>query len=118
MIQRMIFLLLLALSSISYAKELTQIDLNIAAKQHFDSVDFMLNKAYQQLLGSLEKDRQQQLVKTQRAWLKFRDLNAGLISSMYEGGSIRPLIHSQALIEITNQRISDLTKMHLYEITP
>ena len=119
MIQKIIIssLLIFTLSSISYAKELTQTDLNIAANQHFDVTDFMLNKAYQQLLGSLDNNRKQQLIKAQRAWLKFRDLNANLISSRYEGGSIRPLIHSQTLIEITNNRIAELTKMHLDEIT-
>ena len=46
MIQKIIFLYLLALSSISYAKELTQTDLNIAVKQHFNTVPKFFQKKY------------------------------------------------------------------------
>ncbi len=112
------FFLILLLTNILFSQELTQTDLNIASKQHLDSADFMLNRAYKQLLNTLSKDRQQKLIKAQRAWIKFRDLNSAVISSVYEGGSIQPLIHAQAQIELTNNRTAELTKMYLEETTP
>lgn len=111
-------LLVLLFLNMSFAKDLTQTDLNLAAKQHYEATDFMLNKAYQQLLSTLSTDRRKMLIKSQRAWLKYRDLNSDFISSVYEGGSMQPLIYTQALIEITNNRTAELTKMYLYEITP
>jgi uncharacterized protein YecT (DUF1311 family) len=111
-----IFCILIA--NIAQAKDLTQADLNQAASQHYSSSDFMLNKAYKQLMGVLEKDRKEELKKAQEAWLKFRDLNSNFISDGYKGGSIAPLIHSQALIEITQNRTAELTRMHLEAITP
>jgi uncharacterized protein YecT (DUF1311 family) len=104
--------------NIAQAKDLTQADLNQAASQHYSSSDFMLNKAYKQLMGVLEKDRKGELKKAQEAWLKFRDLNAKFIANGYKGGSIAPLIQYQALIELTQNRTAELTKMHLEAITP
>lgn len=46
MIQKIIFLCLLVLSSLSYAKKLTQTDLNIAVKQHFDIVPKFFQKSH------------------------------------------------------------------------
>lgn len=95
------------------AKDLTQLDLNQAAQQHFESVDFMLNKAYEKLMGVLEKDMKTELKEAQKAWLKFRDLNSKFCSDQYKGGSISGLIYVQARIEMSQNRTAELTKMHL-----
>jgi uncharacterized protein YecT (DUF1311 family) len=114
-----ILFILFSSMSIAHAdNELTQTDLNQAASQSYKSSDFMLNKAYSQLMRALDKERQNKLKISQRAWIKFRDLEAELISSAYAGGSISPLIQARALTELTNQRTSQLTKLYLIEITP
>jgi uncharacterized protein YecT (DUF1311 family) len=100
------------------AKDLTQFDLNQASKQHYEASDFMLNKAYKKLMGALEKNRKAKLKSAQEAWLKFRDTNSEFVSSAYEGGSMAPLIHSQALINITENRTAQLMKMYLNATTP
>lgn len=66
----------------------------------------------------LSEQRKEKLKASQRAWVKFRDSEAGFISSAYAKGSIRPLILAQALIRLTDQRASELAKSHLNEITP
>ena len=102
------------------AKDLTQLDLNQAAKQHFEATNFMLNKAYKQLmeLDILDKDMKAKLKKTQKAWLKFRDLNSNFCSNEYKGGSLSGLIYVQKRIEMTQDRTAELTKIHLKFITP
>ena len=100
------------------AKDLTQLDLNQAAESHFKSADFMLNKAYDQLMGVLEKDMKAELKEAQKAWLKFRDLNSNFCSDEYKGGSLSGLIYVQKRIEMTQNRTAELTKIHLKFITP
>ena len=114
---KMVIFCILVASTVQ-AKDLTQADLNQASAQHYSASDFMLNKAYSQLMGVLEKDRKEELKKAQKAWLKFRDLNAKFITAGYKGGSIATLINNQALIEMTQNRTAQLTKMHLVVITP
>ncbi|WP_175514059.1 lysozyme inhibitor LprI family protein [Oceanisphaera psychrotolerans] len=95
-----------------YGQSATQLELNQAANRQYTAADLALNKAYSQLMRSLQPKRQQQLKVAQRAWLKFRDAQAELVSSAYTGGSIRPLIHSQALRELTEHRTAELTRMY------
>lgn len=111
-------LLCLVSPSITHSQDLSQNELNAAASQHLASSDFMLNKAYEQLSGALDGDRKELLEAAQQAWIEFHDLNAEVISTAYRGGSIRSLIHTQALIEITDNRAAELARMHLAEITP
>jgi len=105
-------------TGIAQAKDLTQLDLNQAAQQHFEATDFMLNKAYKNLMSVLDKDMKVELKEAQKAWLKFRDLNSNFCSDQYKGGSIAGLIYVQSRIEMTQNRIAELTKMHLEFITP
>ena len=110
---------LLGVHNISYAADLTQKDLNQAASQTYSTADFMLNKAYQQLMEVLNSEEEKNSLKAaQKAWLKFRDLNVKFIAARHKGGSISPLIQSQALTEMTNNRTAMLTKIHLEAITP
>ena len=46
-----------------------------------------------------------------------RDFNSKVSSSGYRNGSIYGTIHNQALIEITNNRTAELSKMFLYLTT-
>ena len=54
-------LLFLVTPSIAHSQDLSQNELNAAANQHLASTDFMLNKAYEQLLGALDGDRRELL---------------------------------------------------------
>lgn len=113
-----VFISLLSFYNVSHADGLSQSDLNQASSQAYSSADFMLNKAYQQLMGALEGKEKDSLKSAQKAWLTFRDLNTKFIADQYAGGSIAPMMKNQALTEMTNYRIAILTKMHLDVITP
>lgn len=81
------------------------------AQQHYQAAELALNQAYNQLMSSLETERQAQLTAIQQAWLTFRDAEAEFRAAVFEGGSIQPLIYRQALVELTVQRTSQLNEL-------
>lgn len=115
-------LVLLALFSLYLnplsAQDLSQLELNSAAERHLEVSEFMLRKAYQQVEEVVEGERLALLEKSQAEWLEYRDATLELISSRYAGGSIAPLIRAQNAVRMNQDRIAELTAMHLTEITP
>lgn len=86
----------------------TQIEMNQTAQKSYEKSDNELNKVYSILLKSLDKIEKQKLVTTQKLWIKFRDSHCEFESSQYEGGSIKPLIYSTCLEELTKKRTAEL----------
>ena len=89
-----------------------QTDLNILASRNEDKADAAMNIAYRKLMAVLTPPQQTQLVRTQRAWLAFRDADAALLSSASEGISIHPMVRARHLQEITEQRTRELRKSY------
>jgi uncharacterized protein YecT (DUF1311 family) len=93
--------------------------------------DQELNKVYQQLLTDIDKEEKQaatekdhykqeiihkvrvSLIKSQRAWLKFRDQEQEFIVAYYdfEDGTIWPLERGNMVKEITISRVRDLYRL-------
>ena len=90
------------------AANTTQTGLNHQAHANYQAAEVALNNAYLQLMSSLDTERQAQLTLAQHAWLAFRDAEAEFRAAVFEGGSIQPLIYSQALVELTEHRINQL----------
>ncbi|MCC5629778.1 lysozyme inhibitor LprI family protein [Nostoc sphaeroides] len=86
----------------------TQTAINECAKLSYQRADKKLNRAYQQLLPTLETSRKQKLIAAQLAWLKFRDTNCEFERSRYDGGSIAPSIYFGCLENITKVRTQEL----------
>lgn len=91
-----------------YGQNATQVELNQQSHQGYQAADRALNQAYGRLMNKLAPARKQKLKAAQRAWLTFRDAQAELVSSAYEGGSIRPLSHSEKLRRLTENRTKEL----------
>lgn len=90
-------------------KNLTTIDMQQIASKDFKEADEELNRVYKRLLSRLDGPGQiARLRSAQRAWLKYRDLNADFQGSLYEGGSIRPQIETYAMTEMTKNRTKEL----------
>lgn len=113
----LLFITILTLSGGAHAAGDTQADLNQSAHQHYQNADAALNNAYRRLMNILSPERQQQLKHAQRAWLKYRDAHAEFQAAPYQGGSIQPLIYSQALIELTEHRSRQLNALYQDEST-
>ncbi|WP_107852859.1 lysozyme inhibitor LprI family protein [Oceanimonas marisflavi] len=103
---RYILIIHLLLPTLTFAA--TQVELNEQSHQEYLVADKALNETYGRLMDSLSPNRRQKLKTAQRAWLRFRDAQAELVSSAWEGGSIRPLIHSEELKRLTEQRTREL----------
>jgi len=112
----LVFSMLIAISVQSHAADNcnnlnTQLEMNACAAKEYQSEDAKLNKYYKELIRKVGASEKQKLKATQRAWIKFRDLQCELEASNYEGGSIQPLIRSSCLAQVTKQRNEDLRRM-------
>ena len=88
----------------------TQSQMNICASIAYQNADRKLNQVYRQLLPKLSAARKQKLITAQQAWIKFRDSSCEFERSAYEGGSIAPMIYSNCLADVTEQRTKDLQR--------
>lgn len=90
--------------------------INMCAEEHYKQEDTRLNKTYKELVDLLEKDRQEKLNESQLAWIKYRDLQCDLESSIlkpstYHFGSLYPMVLNSCLSRMTVQRNKDLEDM-------
>ena len=88
----------------------TQYDMNACAHRAFQAADAALNRAYNQLSSKLDEGRRAKLKEAELAWLKYRDNNCEFVSSEYEGGSMRPMVHSFCLADVTRERTAELRR--------
>lgn len=86
----------------------TQLEMNQTAQKNYEKSDKELNKIYSVLIKSLDKTEALILIKAQKCWIKFRDSHCEFEASQYEGGSIKPLIYSTCLDDLTKKRIAEL----------
>ncbi|MNT18427.1 hypothetical protein D3C72_1536360 [compost metagenome] len=57
-------------------------------------------------MNILDKNEKPLLIQAEKDWIKFRDSHCKFEASQYEGGSIKPLIYSTCLEELTRKRIA------------
>lgn len=82
--------------------------MNATAYANYKKADAQLNKVYKQLMSILDKKEKPLLIQAEKDWVKFRDSHCKFDASQYEGGSIRPLIYSTCLEELTKKRIAEI----------
>jgi uncharacterized protein YecT (DUF1311 family) len=86
----------------------TQVDLNEKAAADYRKADSDLNSAYKVAMAQLAPQDRHLLQTAQQAWIKYRDADADARSHLYEGGSIEPMVHFQALTQTTLHRTQEL----------
>lgn len=87
----------------------TQTEMNICAAQSAQAVDRRLNQVYQQTRAKYKnRETGNQLVTAQLAWIKFRDANCAMERDRFKGGTMAPMIHSNCVERLSNQRVKDL----------
>lgn len=69
--------------------------------------DARLNKSYNAAMQALETSQQAHLRDAQRLWIKFRDTDCSLLSSL-TGGSIDGLNQASCFLDMTKKRADDL----------
>jgi uncharacterized protein YecT (DUF1311 family) len=85
----------------------TQLDMNVCADAQYRKADAELNRVYQQVVRA-SGGADAKLKAAQLAWLKFRDAECDYESSQYEGGSMKPMIYSFCLRDVTAARTKQL----------
>jgi uncharacterized protein YecT (DUF1311 family) len=86
----------------------TQVELNHCADKAWRSADAELNRVYRVLIDLVEDQQAVRLRAAQRAWLPFRDAHCEVEASTYEGGSMRPMVLSFCMADVTRQRTAQL----------
>lgn len=97
---------LLLLSGSALAQN--QQELNQQADAAYRKADAELNRLWKKLQPSLSPEVKEKLVTSQQHWITFRDAEAEAKASMFEGGSMAPMIYSNSLRATTEQRIREL----------
>ncbi|MNQ64874.1 hypothetical protein D3C85_793140 [compost metagenome] len=100
------FIALLFIYFCNHSFAQTQLEMNETANSQYKKADAELNKVYKQLMNILDKNEKPLLIQAEKDWIKFRDSHCKFEASQYEGGSIKPLIYSTCLEELTRKRIA------------
>lgn len=87
-------------------------EIKLCANTEFNRADRELNSIYRKLLSSLDIEGQRKLKESQRAWLKFRDLNAGFVSDSWRGGNLEHLLFIDAKTQTTQARTKQLQEIY------
>lgn len=78
------------------------------AGTRFDQADKAMNAAYQQLMKILNEEGRKRLRETQRAWITYRDAQAGFDSHHFVGGTAEGLERTGSLELLTRERTKRL----------
>jgi len=100
----------LALIPFSIASAQTTVEMKEQAAASLDKSDKAMNAAYQQLLKILNDEGKKRLRETQRAWVTFRDAQAGFDSHHLAGGTLEGLEHLGSLDLLTQERTKRLVE--------
>ena len=86
-----------------------QLGNNVCINKELRRRDATMNELYKKLIADLTEPEAKMLRESQRAWLKFRDLECALrTSGMDGGGSATPFFSDSCLLDLTVKRIKDL----------
>lgn len=116
---RTLVLLLLLAPSAAPAREQTEEDpcapeaqrssqLMACAEREFKQASAELTRARAGLYADLEPPSRVKMRVTERAWLKYRQANCDAEASIYEGGTIQPLIRLRCMVRVTRERTAEL----------
>jgi uncharacterized protein YecT (DUF1311 family) len=94
----------------------TQLAMNECAGKKLQQSDQKLNAAYRALLDKVSKQGGEQLRKTQRAWLAWRDAQCAFETMGTRDGSVNPMVHAMCIDELTQQQAKRLdAQLHCKE---
>lgn len=86
----------------------TQAEMNQQAHASYLEVEGELNALLLERLATADTDEAESLQRTHAAWIEWRDAEAEWDARTWEGGSIRPLLVSSKLEQLTRERIATL----------
>ena len=87
---------------------MTQADMNINAQRQYELWDEVLNKIWDSLQRTMDRDAFRVLRQGQREWIDLRDERAEEAASEVEGGSLYPTMYYGAAAKATEERVYEL----------
>jgi uncharacterized protein YecT (DUF1311 family) len=94
----------------------SQQEMNAEAAESFKKADKELNEVYAKVLANLDEEAKENLKKSQRAWVAWRDAEAAFrADAEARGGSMWPLIHEGVRGRLTKERVKSLKELLLKE---
>jgi len=81
------------------------------AQAELDAADAELNRVYGEVMQLLEEPRRSRLRQAQRAWLPFRDASAEFEASLFEGGTMAPVLRVSEKSYLTRKRTDELREI-------
>jgi uncharacterized protein YecT (DUF1311 family) len=101
--------LLLIASLLTSVHAQTESGINAQAHAEFERANVALTKAYEELLNRLpDTESRRKLVKSQHAWLAFRDAEASFAADQVRGGAAAAAVRYASMKELTERRIKQL----------
>lgn len=82
-------------------------EINVCFGEEEQKADKELNQVYQQFLKA-DSRHKKQLIQSELAWIKFRDLECKFQSLSFEGGTLENQEYSRTFIRLTKERIQHL----------
>jgi uncharacterized protein YecT (DUF1311 family) len=82
------------------------VELSFCASQRLEAADAALNYAYEAAVAAArgyEGGQEALLREAQRAWIAFRDAACSAEGSLYEGGTMQPLVGTDCLVRLTDR---------------
>ncbi|HHU74805.1 MAG TPA: DUF1311 domain-containing protein [Clostridiales bacterium] len=92
-------------------EDLNQSEMNFLAKDIYVLWDDEINKVWGYLKDTLDKDSMDKLTSVQREWIAMKENEINKAGSVYEGGSIRPMIEYLKGAELTRDRVYELIEL-------
>ena len=92
----------------------SQQEMNAEAAESFKKADKELNEVYAKVLANLDDQAKENLKKSQRAWVAWRDAEAAFrADAEARGGSMWPLVHEGIRSRLTKERVKSLKELLL-----
>lgn len=92
-------------------EDLNQLQMNFLAEEIYVLWDDEINKIWRYLKDTLDKETMDQLTSEQREWITKKESEINKAGSVYEGGSIRPMIEFLKGAELTRERVYELIQL-------
>jgi uncharacterized protein YecT (DUF1311 family) len=108
MIKKILFIAIILISFSKVTFSQTNAEMRSDAAIEYEKADKELNLVYTQLSSSLDLNQKQLLIESERAWIKYRDLECKFQAVGYTGGSMYPLIFSSCMTDLTKKRTQEL----------
>lgn len=105
---------LLTVSAPAALRAQSQQEMNAEAAESFKKADKELNEVYAKVVANLDDQAKENLKKSQRAWVAWRDAEAAFrADAEARGGSMWPLIHEGIRSRLTKERVKGLKELLL-----